>query len=60
MAVLIVAILAGLVSDSAEAKEFNWFENTDQQIILVGRDNSVTLLIGQIETKLFEFSYTAF
>jgi len=42
MAVLIAAILAGLVSESAEAQEFNWFENTDQQVILVGRDSSGT------------------
>jgi len=42
MAVLIASILTGLVSESAEAQEFNWFENTDQQVILVGRDSSGT------------------
>ena len=38
--VLITASTVGLVSESAEAKEFNRFEGTDQQVILVGRDSS--------------------
>lgn len=42
IAVLIAASAAGLVSESAEAKEFNQFQGTDQQVILVGRDSSGT------------------
>jgi hypothetical protein len=42
MSVVIAAILAGLVSESAEAQEFNRFENIDQQVILVRRDSSGT------------------
>ena len=42
IAVLIGASAAGLVSESAEAKEFNQFQGTDQQVILVGRDSSGT------------------
>lgn len=41
-AAIIAASLAGLVSESAEAQEFNLYENTDQQVILVGRDSSGT------------------
>ena len=39
IAVLIQASAAGLISESAEAKEFNGFESTDQKVILV-RNNS--------------------
>ena len=42
IAVIIAASLAGLVSESAEAQEFNLYQNTDQQVILVGRDSSGT------------------
>ena len=42
IAVLIAASGAGLVSESAEAKEFNRFEGADQPVILVGRDSSGT------------------
>jgi len=42
IAVLIAASAAGLVSESAEAKEFNRFEGADQPVILVGRDSSGT------------------
>jgi len=42
IAVLIAASAAGLVSESAEAKEFNGFEGADQPVILVGRDSSGT------------------
>ena len=42
IAVLIAASAVGLVSESAEAKEFNQFQGTDQQVILVGRDSSGT------------------
>ena len=40
--VIIAASAAGLVSESAEANEFSRFVGTDQQVILVGRDNSGT------------------
>ena len=42
MSVILAASLAGLVSESVEAQEFNRFDNTDQQVILVGRDSSGT------------------
>jgi uncharacterized protein YpmB len=38
--VIIAASLAGLVSESAETQEFNLYDTTDQQVIIVGRDTT--------------------
>ena len=54
MSFFIVAILAGLVSKSAEAQEFNWFENTDQQVTLIGCDSSQTPLNDPTNQKKLE------
>lgn len=40
MSVIIAASLAGLVSESAEAQEFNRFENSDQTLVLLVRHDS--------------------
>jgi|GEM_PF-1111596 len=38
--VIIAASLSGLVSEDAEAQDFNSFKNTSEQVILVGRDST--------------------
>jgi hypothetical protein len=42
MSIIIAGILSGLLPGNAEAQSqsFNRFENTDQQVILVGRDST--------------------